>query len=203
MSDQDRDDSAPQPEHAGPSEVVSPGGPTGATGDAPSAPGRRPVARSTTVVRVGLALLATLGAITVYFGISTTADPERAICAQARAILEDQDEDLDADDVPCDDAIVRAQQVEDETLNSESAVRTTGVIATIIGAVQFGSALVVMRTRNRTARTVALVTCALGIVFPVLGYVSMAVLLFVVYAIYFSAASRAVFGEPRFLRPRA
>lgn len=200
MTDDPKDD-APVPEPAGPAEVVGTGAPAG---------GGVPTRRTGRLVRIGLAVLGVIGALSIALGGSTAADPARSVCSQARAILEDDDEDLDAGDIECDDAIVRARDLaaadEDvEELRTESYYRTVGLVFTGIGAVQLIGAIVTLRVGTKRARLIALVAAAFGIVFSPLGPIGIPVLGFVVYAIFFSGDARAVFGDPggpRMFRPR-
>jgi hypothetical protein len=161
-------------------------------------------------------VLGVLGALGVALGASTASDPAQGRCAQARTVLEDEsdDEDFDADDVECDQAIADAVALaaadtdgEDEVdeIASESTIRTFGLIIAGIGVVQLVGALLTIRTRSKGARLVALIGTGVGIVFSPLGLIGIPILGFVVYALLFSADARAVFGEPggpRMFRPR-
>jgi hypothetical protein len=190
----------PAPE---PAEVVHPG--AGAAGVA-----GRPAGR---LVRIGLALLVLNGALTVFFGFVTATNPEAGICASAVAELEDAEEPaLDPDEVDCDDdaereaAIAAAEEANgDDDLPTEGTYRTSGIIGVVVGVVMIAGGFLTLRTGSRRLRTVALVGAGLGIIIPVLGYLSIGISAFVVYAIFFSADARATFGDPggpRMFRPR-
>ena len=80
-----------------------------------------------------------------------------------------------------------------------------GIVFLVIGLGQLGGAILTIRTMSKRARLVALVGAGFGIVLPVLGLLTIVILAFAVYAIFFSSDARAVFGDPggpRFLRPR-
>ena len=185
--------------------------------DEPAPEPASPVARTRPVgrlVRLGCIILGTLGLLSLYVGITTATDPDGAQCNQARALLEDEEEVEDGGDVECDDALARADTLAAESEGSddeiaeiptESYFRTVGFIFAGIGALQLVGALLTARTRTKAARLVGLVGAGLGIVLSPLGFLGIPVYGFVVYAIFFSADSRAVFGEPagpRMFRPR-
>ena len=167
----------------------------------------RPAGR---IVRIGCILLGTFGLLGVYLGARTATDPEEAQCTQARTILEDEDEVEDGGDVDCDEALSRAATLaaEDDDVDevsTESAIKTFGIVIAAIGLLQAGGALATARTQTKLARGFALVGAGLGIIFSPLGLLGIPILGFVVYAIFFSADARAVFGEPsrsRLFRPR-
>jgi hypothetical protein len=170
-------------------------------------PAARPAGR---LVRIGCTVLIAIGALGLFVGFSLVSDPDGARCAQARAVLEDEEEVEDGGEVECDDALPRAADLAEadedvaEVL-SESAVRTQGWILGAIAALQIVGAVLTMRTHSKGARLAALVGAGLGIVFSPLGLLAILPLGFAVYAIFFSADARAVFGEPggpRMFRPR-
>ena len=190
--------------------------PDGIAPDEPAPEPDRPVSARPAgrTVRLGLIVLGVIGALSVVLGGSTAADPEDARCTQAKTILEDDGDVEDADDLECEEAIadaiaLDAAEPEDEDevaeLASEDTIRTFGLIITGIGVLQLIGALLTLRTRRKGPRLVALAGAALGIVFSPLGIIGIPVLGFVVYAIFFSADARAVFGDPggpRMFRPR-
>jgi hypothetical protein len=80
-----------------------------------------------------------------------------------------------------------------------------GIIVTVLGLGHGLSGFFTLRTRKRLARTIALVFIGVGLLFPVLGIISMLALAFVVFALVFSADARAIFGDRGrggLLRPR-
>jgi len=218
----------PAPEPGGPSEVVSTGRSPFRVGRRPAAGAARPAGASPRgrLVRIGCAVLGLIGLLALVLGAQTASDPAAAQCNQARFILEDEEvvDDGEADDIPCDDALDQAAELaaadgtaadedEDEDVaevQEEGTIRTIGFLFAGIGLVQVAGALMTARTGRKSARMVALVGAAIGIVFPVpvplLGPLgSMLLLAFAVYAVLFSSDARAVFGDPggpRFLRPR-
>lgn len=177
---------------------------------APEPPGSRPTRPVGRLVRIGLTVLGVFGALSLALGLTTATNPDRGVCSQARSILEDEIEDLDAGEIPCDEAIARAEalRAEDEDVAevpSESTIRTFGMIVGASGVVQLFGAIMTLRYHTKRARFIALLGAAFGIVFSPLGLLGIPVLGFVVYAIFFSADARAIFGEPggpRLFRPR-
>jgi hypothetical protein len=161
-------------------------------------------------VRIGCVVLGTLGLLNLFLGARTAADPDGAQCGQARATLEDEDEVEDGSDVPCDDAVAQVNDLaasndDVDEVTTEGTIRTFGLVIAFIGLVQAGGALATARIRSKAARLVALVGAAAGILFSTLGILGIPILGFVVYAIFFSADARAVFGDPggpRMFRPR-
>ena len=185
--------------------------------DEPAPEPASPVTRSRPVgrlVRIGCIVLGTFGLLGLYLGVRTATDPEQAQCNQARTTLEEEDVVDDGADVACDDALSQAatlaaesEGTDDEVdeVSGESAIRTFGMIIAGIALVQIAGALLTARTRTKAARLVALAGTAAGIVFSPLGFLGIPILGFVVYAIFFSADARAVFGDPggpRMFRPR-
>ena len=170
-------------------------------------PPRRPVARPGRLVRMGCAALALNSLLLLYAGGSFLSDPAGVRCADARAAIEDEDddEDVDAGDVACEEAIPQALDIEDSNIRTESEARTQGIVFVVIALVQLGGAILTVRTLSKRARILALVGAGFGIVLPVLGLLTIGIMAFVVYAIFFSTDARGVFGEPsgpRFLKPR-
>lgn len=168
-------------------------------------PARRAPSRPGRLVRIGCSVLALNALLLMYAGGSFVSDPAGVRCADARAAIEDEDEDVDAADISCDDAIPRAVDIEDSNIRSEGAARTQGFVFLAIGLAQLAGAILTIRTMSKRARLLALVGAGFGIVLPVLGLLTIAVMAFVVYAIFFSSDARAIFGEPggpRFMRPR-
>ncbi len=175
----------------------------------PPTRGRRPgqVGR---LVRIGCIALGVLGALGIALGASTASNPEDARCTQARSILEDDGDVEDADEIECDDAVAQALTLGEEddeasSLSSESTIRTFGLVLAGIGVVQLLGAMLTMRTRAKGPRLLALIGTGIGIVFSPLGLIGVPLFGFVVYAIFFSADARAVFGEPggpKLFRPR-
>jgi hypothetical protein len=200
MTDQPDDDKhiAPDTPAPAPREPVQDTGPVRPGG----VPGR--------LVRIGCIVLAVFGLLGLYFGITSAVDPERTQCAQARAILEDEDEVEDGDDVECDDALAQAAALatgddDVDEVSSESSIRTFSYIVAGIGLLQAVGGVLTLRLRTKQMRLVALVGAGLGIVFSPLGLLAVVPLGFVVYAILFSNDARALFGDPggpRAFRPR-
>ena len=168
-------------------------------------PSGRPVRPVGRLVRIGCTVLAFMSLFLLFAGGSFISDPAGVRCADARAAIEDEDEEVDADDIECDAAIARGVDIEDANIRSESAARTQGYVFLAVGLLQLGGAIATLRTLSKRARVVALVGAGISIILPVLGLLTILVSAFVVYAIFFSADARAVFGEPggpRLFRPR-
>ena len=166
-------------------------------------PARRPVARPGRLVRMGCAVLALNSLLLLYAGGSFLSDPAGVRCADARAAIEDDDEDIDAGDISCEQAIPQALDIEDSNIRTESEARTQGIVFAVIALVQLGGAILTVRTLSKRARILALVGAGFGIVLPVLGLLTIGIMAFVVYAIFFSTDARGVFGDPsgpRFMR---
>jgi hypothetical protein len=193
---------------------------TGTDGGTP--PGTR---RSTgTMFRAGCLLLVALGVLQLLtVGVPYTFSTDSVRCTGARGAIDaanDDDDDFndvdlpegveDADDVPCDEAIELAGNIpEDEDdepsgeFISEQFIRTQGIIILIVSVVAAATGVVLLRTRDRRVRIVAFVCCALGILFPLLGFAALLGYGFVVFAIGFSNDARTIFGQGTgFLRPR-
>ncbi|MGH2577929.1 MAG: hypothetical protein ACRDG9_09315, partial [Actinomycetota bacterium] len=110
----------------------------------------------------------------------------------------------EAQDLECDEALalaegVRRSEKSDQTVNipSEGLIRNRGFMSAIVAVGQIVTGFFTI-TLQRRWRTAALVFAALGVVVPVLGLLTVAVLGFVVYALGFSSASRETWpGKPR------
>ena len=148
--------------------------------------------------------------------------PRRRGCTSARLAIDtanDDDEDFndvslpddvdEVDDLDCDQAIELAGAIpdeEDEEADGEftgaSTFRTQGIGIAVIGLAQAVSGLLVLRTRKRLFRNIALGAAAAGILLPVLGIVSLLALAFAVFGLAFSRDAKAIWGGGSFLRPR-
>lgn len=162
------------------------------------------------IIRAGCIALLVLGVLSAGLTSSSLIDPESVRCEVARSWIEDANEDdedfndvdtggRDPDDLECDEAIRLADRIREDEDNqdrmsvpSESAIRTRGGLAAVMSIGQVISGLLTARTLSRRARTAALVFSAAGILFAVLGILSLGVLLFVVYALALSPASKAI-----------
>lgn len=165
--------------------------------------GVTPVARDRKtgrIVRIGCTVLALIGALGAFSGISLLSDVDRAVCNNARAIIvdeEDADED-EIDDLACAAAIERAGSIEDApAVATEGQATFQGALLTGTGVLQIAAGMLLQRRPVRRNRTIALVATALAVLIPVLGTISLVLALFVAYAVGFSADSRALFGLGR------
>jgi hypothetical protein len=174
------------------------------------------------MVRVGAMLLVALGLMQLFLAAQWAFDPDAARCTSARLAIDvanDDDEDFndvelpdDVDetgDLDCDQAIALAGAIPadeddqpDGEFTSASTFRTQGIGIGVLGIAQGASGILVLRTRKRLFRNIALGTAAVGILVPVLGIISLLALAFVVFALAFSRDAKAIWGGGSFLRPR-
>lgn len=200
----------------------------GADGPAPIPP--RGVRGQATgrIFRMGCIFLVGLGVMEVFIGATRAADPDAARCQAARFDIDaanDDDEDFndvdlpegiddaEDDDLECNEAISLAGDIppeEDEaadgSFTAASTFRTQGLVLAGLGLAHALAAFFTLRTRARPVRNVALVTAAAGIFLPILGIISLAGMIFVVFALAFSADAKALFppdpSRPSLFRPR-
>jgi hypothetical protein len=178
--------------------------------------------RPGTMVRIGCMVLVALGLMQVFLGGQWALDPDAARCTSARLAIDtanDDDEDFndvtvpddvdEVEDLDCDQAIELAGAIpdeEDEEADGEftgaSTFLTQGIGIAVIGLAQAVSGLLVLRTRKRLFRNIALGAAAAGILLPVLGIVSLLALAFAVFGLAFSRDAKAIWGGGSFLRPR-
>jgi hypothetical protein len=167
------------------------------------------------VIRAGCVVLIGLGVMSLLLAFPALANPGGVRCSLARAVIEDANADEegfnDVDtggrqvkDLECEEAATLAQQVRrsennDKTVTIPSAalIRNRAIMSAIVAIGQIVTGFFTM-TLQRRWRTAALVFTILGVVVPVLGLLSVAVLGFVVYAIGFSSAAREIWPtKPR------
>jgi hypothetical protein len=161
------------------------------------------------VIRAGCITLIVLGVMSLLLASPALLNPGSVRCSLARAVIEDANADEegfnDVDtgrreprDIPCDEAVTLAQQVrrsEDSartvSIPGTGLIRNRGIMSAIVAVGQMVTGFLAI-TLQRRWRTAALVFAVLGVVVPVLGLVTVAVLGFVVYALGFSSASREI-----------
>jgi hypothetical protein len=182
-------------EPAGPAEVVSPGG---------AAPAR--TRRPGSIVRIGLIALLLIGGYSIVIGALYLANPEDLACDNAISIIEDEtDEDVD-DDLPCDQAFERADEVSDDAVPDADDVRVFAWRILGVGIILLLAGGYALARRTRVARNVAGVAIAVAVLLGTpLAFIGVGLLLFSVYAIFFSADARAIYGQggtPRLFRTR-
>ncbi len=174
------------------------------------------------LVRAGCVTLIVLGAASALLAGPSLLSPASVRCSFAREVVDDaltdkkdwNDVDTggrDPDDLSCADAVALAEKIPEkkdsqDTLSvpDANAIRIRGFFAVLVGMGQAVTGILTVRTRRRPVRTAALVFASLGVVFPVLGILSVALLVFVAYAIGFSTASQQLWprigrskrGEP-------
>lgn len=191
-------------------------------GAAPAGAGAAEGGRPGTMVRLGAMILVALGLMQLFLGGQWALDPDAARCTSARLAIDaaaDDDEEFndvelpdgvdDVEDLECDQAIALASAIPDEEgeepdgdFPGASQFRTQGIGIAVLGVAQGITGLLVLRTRKRLFRNIALGTAAAGIMLPVLGIVSLLALAFVVFALAFSRDAKAIWGGGGFLRPR-
>jgi hypothetical protein len=162
------------------------------------------------VIRAGCLTLALLGVVSLFLAVPAILNSSGVRCSLARTLIEDANTDdkkfndvdtggPNADDLSCDEAVPLAEQIRrdedsDKTVGvpSEGLIRNRGLMSAIAAGGQIFGGFMTMGTLQRRWRTVALVFTVVGVVVPVLGLVSVAALGFVVYAIGFSNAAKAL-----------
>lgn len=172
------------------------------------------------IIRAGCYALTALGLMSLLLSLPSLFDAGGVRCTIARSIIEDANGDdaefNDVDtggeepgDLSCDRAEPLAEAIpleegepETHSVPSEGAIRARGGLSLVVSSGQAAAGLFTLRTLARGARTAALVFAAAGIVVPVLGLVTVAVLVFVVYALAFGQASREVWPRAE-RRPRS
>lgn len=140
---------------------------------------------------------------------------EAARCELARSFIEDANEndrdwdDIDLDgrdakDLSCDEALMLAETIPlDEEGNvtravpSADSIRNQGLITGVLGAGQIASGTAVIIARNRRARNTAVAFAFVSLIVPLLGMVSIALVLAIVYGLVFSPAARARWPRQR------
>lgn len=180
----------------------------------------RPSGEVPPIIKAGCYALTALGVMSLMLALPSLFDAGGVQCTIARSLIQDANDDEagfnDVDtgdqepgDVPCGQAVALAEDIpveEDEPethpVPSEGAIRTRGGLSLVVSVGQAAAGLFTLRTLQRRARTAALVFAAAGMVVPVLGLVTVAVLVFVVYALAFGQASRQLWPRPE-RRPRS
>jgi len=166
------------------------------------------------IIRAGCVALIVVGAITVFLAIPPLFDPAGVRCSVARTLIDRANEDdktfNDVDtggrsvsDLECPAAVqlaggIRTDEDKDDTISvpSESTIRIRSLLTLLVGAGQAASAFVTVRTLSRRARLATLAFATLGMLFAVAGLISLAVLVFAVYALTLSAPSREIWPRP-------
>lgn len=144
---------------------------------------------------------------------------ESARCDLARSFIKDANDndrewdDVDLDgrstkDLECSEALRLAETIrldEDGSVTrvvpSAESIRNQGIITGVLGAGQVASGAAVIFTRNRRARNTAVAFAFVSLIVPLLGMVSIALVLAIVYGLVFSPAARARWPKKRFGRP--
>jgi hypothetical protein len=168
------------------------------------------------VVRAGCVALSILGVVSLFLAVPTVVNPGNIRCSLARTLVDDANHDgkkfndvdlggRQVEDLSCAEALpladgIRRDEDSDKTASvpSESLIRNRGFMSGVVAASQTVTGFLTLTTLRRRTRTAALVFVGLGVLVPVLGLLSVLVLGFVIYAIGFSPASRAIWpNKPR------
>ncbi len=172
------------------------------------------------IIRGACIVLLIIGLGSALFSLQVVLDTAGTRCGLTRswldAVNEDKKEWNNVDtggkkgkELACPDAIRLADEIrideKDPTktaaLPSEAVLRIQYAITLVIGAAQAVSGFVVLRTRSRKARNIALGSSAAGFLLPagfliqILGIFSAMILLFLVYALAFSPASKEIWPK--------
>ncbi|HVW32103.1 MAG TPA: hypothetical protein VHL53_06155 [Acidimicrobiia bacterium] len=173
--------------------------------DVPAAAGGTPG-----LIRAACIVLLVVGFGSVMFTVAGVADPAGARCSVARRWVDDANTDKKpwnnvdtggrkAKELTCDDAIrlagtIKTKEKGTKTLSipGESAVRIQALLSVLFSLGQGISGAIVLRTLSRQAR-VAAIAFSLPMAFlGPLGPISLAVFVFVVYALAMSAPAKAI-----------
>ncbi|MGH8999770.1 MAG: hypothetical protein ACRDY7_10310 [Acidimicrobiia bacterium] len=172
------------------------------------------------VVKAGCYALAALSAVSLLLSLPALVDASSARCTLARTLIDDANDDdeefNDVDtggeepgDLQCDQAIGLAETIpvdenepETRAVPSESAIRARTGISLVLSLGAAAAAILCLRTMQRRARNAALAFAGVSVLVPVLGLISLGALAFVVYALFFSSASREVWPRPE-RKPRS
>lgn len=172
------------------------------------------------IIRAGCYAVTALGLMSLLLALPSLFDAGGVRCTIARTVIEDANDDdeefnnvdtggTEPGDMDCDQAVALAEDIpleegeaDTRSVPSESAIRTRGALSLVVSTGQAAGGLFTLRTLSRRARTAALAFAAAGIVVPVLGLITVAVLVFVVYALAFSQASKQIWPRPE-RRPRS
>jgi hypothetical protein len=179
-------------------------------------PGDGPVPRGPVapVVRAGCSVLMIVGILSTIVAMGPLFAPKSTQCSISRSWIEDANDDkktyndvdtkgVKPDDLECEEAArladripVNKKKTRTISVPTETALRVQGALAGLVGVGEAVAGFVTLRTLSRRARTTALVFAAMGILLRILGILSMAAMLFVLYALGFSAASRVLWPKP-------
>jgi hypothetical protein len=170
------------------------------------------------VVAVASILLVVTGIVLFSLSVPRVIDPENWVCTVSRVSIDDANDDDDtwndvdlgdaesADDLSCDEAVALADSIPtsedgDDTLvvSSVGATRNFGIVAALLGLVQVVGGLGTAMTRSSNYRRVAITGAIIGLIAPVLGFLSLVIIAFVIWALLFSRTAKQIWGEVRFL----
>lgn len=174
--------------------------------------------RPPSIIRSACFLLVLAGVFSVVLAGPAVLDPAKTRCQLARSWIEDANDDkkewnnvdtggVEPDDLQCLEAVRVAETIPLKEKEPEKTVSVPGdgqirLQAGLAVVMALGSAMsgvLLYRTMNRRARNAAIALSAFGIVTQPLGFISLGVFLFVVYALGFSAPSRQIW--PKAPRP--
>lgn len=180
----------------------------------PDSRGERPVVAP--VLRAGCLALAVMGLASLFLAMPSILNPGGIRCSIARTLIDDTNTDSEdfndvetgegnVDDLPCGEAVAIAETIRRDadsdataTIPGTGLIRNRGLMSLLVAIGQVVTGFMTLGTMQRRYRMAALVFAVLGVVVPVLGLLTVAILGFVVYAIGFSAAAKEVWPrKPR------
>ena len=170
------------------------------------------------VVAVASILLVLMGIVLFSLSVPRIFDPDSWVCTMSRVAIDNANDDDDtwndvdlgdADssaDLSCDEAVALADSIPtsedgDDTfdVSSAGATRNFGIVAALLGLVQVVGGLGTAMTRSSIYRRVAVTGAIIGLIAPVLGFLSLVIIAFVIWALLFSRTAKQTWGEVRFL----
>jgi hypothetical protein len=170
--------------------------------------------RPPSIVRSACFLLVLAGVFSVVLAGPAVLNPGDTRCRLARSWVEDANEDkkewnnvdtggVEPDDLACLEAVRLAETIplkekEPEkkvSVPDEGQVRLQAGLAVVMALGSAVAGVFLYKTLNRRARNVAVAMSAFGIVTQPLGFISLGVFLFVVYALAFSGPSRMLWPK--------
>jgi hypothetical protein len=186
--------------------------------DAPGETARGAKGRWTNVVGYACAALVVIGVLLFTASIPRVIDPDAWVCSVSRATIDDANDDdatyndvdlgdaSDADDLDCDEAVAAAKEIpvsedSDDTVAvaSASATRWFGVVAAVLGLLQVIGGVGTVMSQSRVFRRMAITGAIAALLAPVIGFLTILVVGFIVWALVFSPTAKQTWGEVRFL----
>ena len=178
--------------------------------------------RWTNVVGYACIALTVMGVLLFSAAVPVVIDPGSWVCTVSRTAIDDANDDDDewndvdlggaesADELDCEEAAALATEIPteedgDDTLSiaSPSAARNFWIVAAVLGLLQVVSAVGTAMTWKRVFRRMAITSAIVALIAPpvlaVLGFLTLILVVFIVWALTFSATAKGIWGEVRFL----